>query len=52
MPKINLIYYLIEGFIFGAFALKTAIPSAPIAGALIGTSILSMSGKSIQQSGQ
>ena len=45
MPSINLIYYLIAGGIFGALALKTSIPAAPIAGALIGASILSISGK-------
>ena len=45
MPNINLIYYLIAGGIFGAFALKTGIPAAPLAGALIGASILSISGK-------
>ena len=41
----NLIYYLIAGGIFGALALKTGIPAAPLAGALIGASILSISGK-------
>jgi len=45
MPNINLFYYLLVGFIFGALALKTGIPAAPLAGALIGTSILSISGK-------
>ena len=45
MPNINLIYYLIAGTIFGALALKTGIPAAPLAGALIGASILSISGK-------
>ena len=45
MPNINLIYYLIAGEIFGAIALKTGIPAAPLAGALIGTSILSITGK-------
>ena len=30
---------------FGALALKTGIPAAPLAGALIGASILSISGK-------
>ena len=45
MPNINLIYYLIAGCIFGALALKTGIPAAPLAGALIGASILSISGK-------
>ena len=45
MPNINLIYYLVAGGIFGALALKTGIPAAPLAGALIGSSILSISGK-------
>ena len=44
MPNINLIYYLIAGAIFGTLALKTGIPAAPLAGALIGASILSISG--------
>ena len=45
MPNINLIYYLIAGGIFGALALKTGIPAAPLAGALIGASILIITGK-------
>ena len=45
MPNLNLIYYLAAGCIFGALALKTGIPAAPLAGALIGASILSISGK-------
>ena len=45
MQNINLIYYLIAGSIFGGLALKTGIPAAPLAGALIGASILSISGK-------
>ena len=45
MPNINLIYYLLAGSVFGALALKTGIPAAPLAGALIGASILSISGK-------
>ena len=45
MSNINLIYYLIAGGAFGALALKTGIPAAPLAGALIGASILSISGK-------
>ena len=45
MSNINLIYYLIAGTVFGALALKTGIPAAPLAGALIGASILSISGK-------
>ena len=45
MFNINLIYYLIAGSIFGILALKTGIPAAPLAGALIGASVLSISGK-------
>ena len=45
MPNINLIYYLIAGGVFGALAIKTGIPAAPLAGAIIGASILSISGK-------
>ena len=45
MPNINLFYYLIAGGIFGALALKTGIPAAPLAGALLGASLLSISGK-------
>jgi len=45
MSNINLIYYLIAGGLFGGLALKTGIPAAPLAGALIGASLLSISGK-------
>jgi len=45
MPNINLIYYLIASYICGALALKTSIPGAPLAVALIGASILNLSGK-------
>ena len=45
MPNINLIYYLIAGYCCGALALKTGIPAAPLAGSLIGASILSTSSK-------
>ena len=45
MPNINLIYYLLAGYIFGDLALKTGIPAAPLAGASKGESILSISGK-------
>ena len=45
MSNINLIYYLVTGSAFGALALKTGIPAAPLAGALIGASILSISGQ-------
>ena len=45
MPNINLLYYLIAGTIFGFLALKTGIPAAPLAGALLGAGIVSMSGQ-------
>ena len=45
MSNINLLYYLMAGAALGALALKTGIPAAPLAGALIGASILSISGK-------
>ena len=45
MSNINLIYYLAAGGIIGALTLKTGIPAAPLAGALIGASIVSISGK-------
>ncbi len=45
MSNINLIYYLIAGSAFGILALTTGIPAAPLAGALIGASILSISGR-------
>ncbi len=45
MPNINLIYYILAGGIFGALALKTGIPAAPLAGAIIGASLLSISDK-------
>ena len=45
MTNTNLVYYLIAGIAFGVLALKTGIPAAALAGALIGTSLLSVSGK-------
>ena len=45
MLNINLFYYLIAGGIFGTLALNTRIPAAPLAGALIGASLLSISDK-------
>ena len=45
MFNINLIYYLFAGAVFGLLAIKTGIPAAPLAGALIGASIFSISGK-------
>ena len=45
MPNINLIYYLIGVFYCRVLALKTEIPAAPVAGALIDAGILSINGK-------
>ena len=45
MSNINLLYYLIAGGLLGLITLKTGIPAAPLAGALLGASILSISGK-------
>ena len=45
MHNINLLYYLIAGGILGTLSLKTGIPAAPLAGSLLGASILSISGK-------
>ena len=45
MFNMNLVYYLIAGAAFGLIALKTGIPAAPLAGALIGASLVSISGK-------
>ena len=45
MSNINLLYYLLAGGLLGLITLKTGIPAAPLAGALLGASILSISGK-------
>ena len=45
MPNINLIYYLIAGGIFGALALKTGIPAAPLLGSILAAGCLSVSGQ-------
>ena len=45
MSNINLLYYILAGGLFGLITLKTGIPAAPLAGALLGASILSISGK-------
>ena len=45
MNNINLLYYLLAGGILGTISLKTGIPAAPLAGSLLGASILSISGK-------
>ena len=41
----NLLYYILAGGVVGLLTLKTQIPAAPLAGALLGASILSFSGK-------
>ncbi len=46
MPTLGtLMIYLLSGVIIGLLALKTGIPAAPLAGALIGAGIASMSGR-------
>ena len=45
MSYINLIYYIFAGGGIGILAFKTGIPGAPLAGAILGASILSLSGK-------
>ena len=45
MSNINLLYYLLAGTLLALLTLKTGIPAAPLAGALIGASLLSISGK-------
>ena len=45
MSNINLIFYLLAGSSLGFIAIKTGIPAAPLAGALLGASLLSISGK-------
>ena len=45
MSNINLLYYLLAVGLLGLITLKTGIPAAPLAGALLGASILSISGK-------
>lgn len=37
--------YLLAGTVFGLLALKTGLPAAPLAGALIGAAVVSMSGR-------
>nr|YP_002049074.1 hypothetical protein PCC_0424 [Paulinella chromatophora]ACB42864.1 hypothetical protein PCC_0424 [Paulinella chromatophora] len=45
MPNINsLIIYILAGLIGGILALKTGIPAAPLAGAMIASALMSMSG--------
>jgi len=45
MSYINLLNYIIAGGILGFLAFKTGIPGAPLAGAILGASILRISGK-------
>jgi len=46
MPApLNLTAYLLAGLLGGLLALRTGIPAAPLAGALLGAGLLSMSGR-------
>ena len=42
---LNLVAYLLAGLAGGLLALRTGIPAAPLAGALLGAGLLSMSGR-------
>ena len=42
---LTLLVYVLAGTIFGLLALKTGLPAAPLAGALIGAAVVSMSGR-------
>ena len=42
---LTLLVYLLAGTIFGLLAIKTGLPAAPLAGALIGAAVVSMSGR-------
>ena len=42
---LNLLAYLLAGLTGGLLALRTGIPAAPLAGALLGAGLLSMSGR-------
>ena len=44
-PPLNLLVYLAAGLGGGLLALRTGIPAAPLAGALLGAGLVSMSGK-------
>ena len=44
-PALNLIAYLLAGLGGGLLAQRTGIPGAPLAGALLGAGLLSMSGR-------
>ena len=42
---LTLLVYMLAGTAFGLLALKTGLPAAPLAGALIGAAVVSMSGR-------
>ena len=42
---LTLLAYMLAGTVFGLLALKTGLPAAPLAGALIGAAVVSMSGR-------
>ncbi|QNJ04810.1 conserved membrane protein/ ArbrB family [Synechococcus sp. MEDNS5] len=42
---LTLLVYVLAGTIFGLLALKTGLPAAPLAGALIGAALVSTSGR-------
>jgi membrane AbrB-like protein len=42
---LTLLVYVLAGTVFGLLALKTGLPAAPLAGALIGAAVVSMSGR-------
>ena len=44
-PEISLLIYLLSGSAIGLLCLFTGIPAAPLAGALLGAGIVSMSGQ-------
>jgi membrane AbrB-like protein len=44
-PPLNLLVYLLAGLAGGLLALRTGIPAAPLAGALLGAGLVSMSGR-------
>ena len=44
-PALNLIAYLLAGLGGGLLALRSGIPAAPLAGALLGAGLMSMSGR-------
>ena len=42
---LTLLVYLLAGTIFGLLVIKTGLPAAPLAGALVGAAVVSMSGR-------